>query len=136
MAATNINRAIISGNLTHDPDLRNTSSGHTVCELRVANNVPFKDKDGNWGSKANFFQVNAWGGLGENCAKFLSKGSAVMIDGRLEWQMWEKEGKTNSRVVIVADNVQFASKKSDAEKKETEAAEAAEAKPSEDDIPF
>lgn len=110
MPVTNINRVIVSGNLTADPDLRETGTGHSVCELRLANNVAVK-RDGNWESKPNFFQVNCWGKQGENCAKFLEKGSPVTVDGRLEWQMWESEKngekQTNSRVVIVAENVQF-----------------------------
>lgn len=107
MAANNINRVVVSGNLSADPDLRETGVGTPVCELRLANNVPIR-KEGKWDSKVNFFQVNAWGGLGENCAKWLKKGSPLTVDGRLDWQMWEsKEGKTNSRVVIVADSVQF-----------------------------
>lgn len=111
MAATNINVVVVSGNLTADPDLRETSNGTSVCELRLANNVPMK-KDGEWTSKANFFQVNSWGGQGENAAKYLEKGSAITVQGRLDWQMWEgKDGKTNSRVVIVADNIQFGAKK-------------------------
>jgi single-strand DNA-binding protein len=146
MAATNINVVVVSGNLTADPDLRETSNGTSVCELRLANNVPIK-KDGKWESKPNYFQVNCWGAQGENCAKYLEKGSPITVDGRLEWQMWEgKEGKTNSRVVIVADNIQFGRKverkgsgtsksdppadeppKADGEQKEIK---------SEDDIPF
>ena len=135
MAATNINRVIVSGNLTSDPDLRNTSTGHTVCELRLANNVPVK-KDGKWDTKANFFQVNAWGGQGENCAKYLEKGSPITVDGRLEWQMWEKEGKTNSRVVIVADNIQFGYKNRDSNKGSGSSKGDSDTPKKEDDIPF
>ena len=109
MANVNINRVVVSGNLTADPDLRETSTGHSVCEMRMACNVPVK-KDGNWESKPNYLQVNAWGGMGENVAKYLKKGSPIMVDGRLEWQMWEKEGQTNSRIVIVAENIQFGRK--------------------------
>lgn len=110
MAVNNINTAVISGNLTADPELRETSNGTPVCELRVANNVPIK-KEGNWESKVNFFQVNTWGGLAKNCDKFLTKGSPVTVQGRLDWQKWEaKEGGINSRVVIIADNVQFGPK--------------------------
>jgi single-strand DNA-binding protein len=108
MAASNINKVIVTGNLTQEPNLRETGGGTKVCELRVACNSAIK-KDGAWESKPNYFQVNAWGGMGENCDKYLSKGSKVAIDGRLEWQMWEKkdgEG-TNSRVVIVANQVEF-----------------------------
>jgi single-strand DNA-binding protein len=118
VAASNINRVIVSGNLTADPELKETGAGHKVCELRLANNVPMK-KEGNWEQKTNFFQINTWGGLAENCAKYLEKGSPIFVDGRLEWQKWEgKDGGTNSRVVITAENVQFAGKRKDAAKSE------------------
>lgn len=127
MPATNINRVVVSGNLTADPDLRETSTGHSVCELRMACNVPVK-KDGNWESKPNYFQVNAWGGMGENVAKYLKKGSPIMVDGRLEWQMWpdkDNPEKKNSRIVIVAENIQFGRKPDDAKSQ-------GDAKPKED----
>jgi single-strand DNA-binding protein len=132
MPATNINRVCVSGNLTADPDLRETSTGHSVCEMRMACNVPVK-KDGNWESKANYFQVNAWGGMGENCAKYLEKGSPIMVDGRLEWQMWKKDDQTNSRIVIVAENIQFG-RKADGKSPTSEKAETAI--PDDEDIGF
>jgi single-strand DNA-binding protein len=108
MAASNINIVVLTGNLTKKPEVRETGTGVPVCELRLACNVPVK-KDGVWESRANYFQVNTWGGMAENCAKFLDKGSKVAIQGRLEWQKWEaKDGSgTNSRVVVVANQVEF-----------------------------
>ncbi len=107
MPANNINSVTITGNLTRDPEARATSSGRSVCELRIAVNSNFKSGD-KWESKPNYFQVNTWGGLADNCAKYLEKGSPIAVSGRLEWQKWEsKDGGLNSRVVIVAENVQF-----------------------------
>lgn len=131
--ASNINQVMITGNLTKDPELRETSSGTPVCELRVACNGSVK-KDGQWESKPNYFQVNTWAGMAENCHKYLEKGSKIGVSGRLEWQMWEaKEGGTNSRVVIVAHQVEFLS----APKKSDKAAEVASAESDEgEEIPF
>jgi single-strand DNA-binding protein len=104
----NINRVIITGNLTRDPDLRALPGGSAVCELRVACNTRRKDSStGEWGDRPNFFSVKVWGGMGENVARYLSKGSPVAIDGRLEWREWEGESGRRQAVEIVADSVQF-----------------------------
>jgi len=110
MAATNINRVVLTGNLTSDPELRSTNSGMALCKLRVACNTRRKD-NGEWVDKPNFFDVTVWGTQGENCARYLSKGRPVAIDGRLEWREWEaKEGGGKRQAVdIVADSVQFLS---------------------------
>jgi single-strand DNA-binding protein len=107
MAATNINRVVLTGNLTRDPELRNLPSGMSVCSLRVASNTRRKGADGEWGDKANYFSITVWGAQGENCARYLSKGRPVAIDGRLEWREWEKEGTKREAIDIVADSVQF-----------------------------
>ena len=108
MAATNINRVVLTGNLTRDPELRSTSSGMSVCSLRVACNTRRKGPSGDWEDKPNYFDVTVWGAQGENCARFLSKGRPVAIDGRLEWREWEtQDGHKRQAVDIVADTVQF-----------------------------
>lgn len=110
MAGSNINRVIITGNLTSDPDLRALPSGTSVCKLRVACNGRKKDgATGEWVDKPNFFDVTVWGPQGENCAKYLAKGRGVAIDGRLEWREWEATDGSGKRqaVDIVADTVQF-----------------------------
>ncbi len=110
MAASNINRVIITGNLTADPDLRALSSGTSVCKLRVACNTRKKDgASGEWVDKPNYFDVTVWGAQGENCARYLAKGRGVAIDGRLEWREWEATDGSGKRqaVDIVADSVQF-----------------------------
>ena len=116
MAASNINRVIITGNLTSDPELRSLPSGTSVCKLRVACNTRKKDgASGEWVDKPNYFDVTVWGAQGENSARYLSKGRPVAIDGRLEWREWETpEGQKRQAVDIVADTVQFLGGRDDA----------------------
>ena len=106
MAATNINRVVLTGNLTRDPELRSTASGMSVCSLRIASNTRRKNQaTGEWEDKPNFFDVTVWGAQGENCARYLSKGRPVAIDGRLEWREWGDEGNKRQAVDISADSV-------------------------------
>jgi single-strand DNA-binding protein len=109
VAGTNINRVVLTGNLTADPELRATPSGTAVCKLRVASNTRRKDSaTGEWGEKPNFFDVTVWGAQGENCARYLSKGRPVAIDGRLEWREWETDqGVKRQAIDIIAESVQF-----------------------------
>ena len=109
MAATNINRVTITGNLTRDPELRSTPGGTSVCKLRVAVNSRRKDgQSGEWVDKPNYFDVTVWGAQGENCANYLSKGRPVAVDGRLDWREWEaQDGSKRQAVEIIADSVQF-----------------------------
>ena len=103
----NINRVVITGNLTADPELRSTPSGTPVCSLRIACNTRRKE-DGEWVDKPNYFNVTVWGGQGENVARYLSKGRPVAVDGRLEWREWEtSEHQKRQAVSVVADTVQF-----------------------------
>ena len=108
MAATNINRVVLTGNLTRDPELRSTGSGTPVCSLRLACNTRRRDASGEWVDKPNYFDVTVWGAQGENCAQYLQKGRPVAVDGRLEWREWQ-DGQGNKRqaVDIIADSVQF-----------------------------
>jgi single-strand DNA-binding protein len=108
MAATNINRVVLTGNLTRDPELRNTTGGTAVCSLRLACNTRRRDSSGEWVDKPNFFDITVWGAQGENCAQYLAKGRPVAVDGRLEWREWEdKQGNKRQSIDIIADSVQF-----------------------------
>lgn len=109
MGAININRVVLTGNLTRDPELRHTNAGTAVCNLRIAVNTRQKDgSTGEWRDKPNYFDVTVWGGQGENAAQYLSKGRPVAIDGRLEWREWEDQGGNKRQSVeIIADTVQF-----------------------------
>jgi single-strand DNA-binding protein len=108
MAATNINRVVLTGNLTRDPELRNTPSGTSVCSLRLAVNTRRKDQQGQWVDKPNYFDITVWGAQGENCAQYLAKGRPVAVDGRLEWREFtDKDGNNRQAIDVVADSVQF-----------------------------
>jgi single-strand DNA-binding protein len=116
MAATNINRVVMTGNLTRDPELRATNSGMSVCSLRLAVNTRRRSQTGDWEDKPNYFDVTVWGAQGENCARFLTKGRPVAIDGRLEWREWtdRDSGQRRQAIDIIADSVQFLGGRDDA----------------------
>ena len=116
MAATNINRVVLTGNLTRDPELRALSSGTSVCSLRIASNTRRKGANGEWEDKPNYFDVTVWGAQGENCARYLSKGRPIAVDGRLEWREWQDKdsGAKRQAVDIIADSVQFLGGRDDA----------------------
>ena len=106
--AANINRVVLVGNLTKDPELRQTGGGTPVCSLRIAVNTRRRDEAGQWGDKPNYFSVSVFGNQAESCSQYLSKGRPVAIDGRLEWREWQaQDGTKRESVEIVADSVQF-----------------------------
>lgn len=128
----NINRVVLIGNLTRDPELRTTPSGTSVCSLRIAVNTRRKDGE-DWVEKPNYFDVTVWGKQGEACAQYLAKGRPCGIDGRLEWREWEADDGTKRQAVeIVADAVQFlGSRDGDAN-----VSSGGEPRGNDDDIPF
>jgi single-strand DNA-binding protein len=116
MAGSNINRVIITGNLTRNPELRSLSSGNSVCSLRVACNGRRRNPSTQeWEDQPNYFDVTVWGAQGENCSRYLTKGRPVAVDGRLQWREWtDKEGQKRQSVDIVAESVQFLGGRDDA----------------------
>src|SRR4051794_32367985 len=107
MATTHINRVVLTGNLTKDPELRSTSSSTPVCSLRVASNSRRKTAEG-WADKVNYFDVTVWGAQAETATKFLKKGRPVAIDGRLDWREWTDDKNVKHQAVqIIAETVQF-----------------------------
>jgi single-strand DNA-binding protein len=109
----NINRVVLTGNLTRDPELR-ASGDLSICKLRIACNTRRKNSGGVWEEKPNYFDVTVFGARGENCARYLSKGRPIAVDGRLEWREYEVEGQKRQSVDIIADNVQFLGGRDDA----------------------
>lgn len=107
--AQNINSVVLTGNLTRDPELRNLPSGMSVCELRIAVNTRRKNgSTGDWEDKPNYFDVKVWGSQGDACARFLSKGRPMAVQGRLEWREWEtQDGGKRQAIEIIAESVQF-----------------------------
>src|SRR5579875_4227627 len=110
----NINRVVLTGNLTRDPEMKATSGGLTICKMGIAVNTRKKHGDGQWEEKPNYFRVTVFGAQGEQCGKYLHKGRGVAIDGRLEWSQWERDGQKRESVDIIADTVQFLGGRDDA----------------------
>jgi single-strand DNA-binding protein len=107
MAQFSINRAVLVGRLTRDPEVRSLPSGVSVCSMRIACNSSRRDGDV-WVERPNYFDVSAYGGAAEAVGDFMRKGSRVGIDGRLEWREWETaDGQRRQTVSIVAETVQF-----------------------------
>ena len=106
-----INRVVLVGNLTRDPELRSTAAGTSVCRMRIACNTSWRNREtGEVDERPNYFDVTAFGASGEACARFLSKGRPVAVDGRLEWHEWQSaDGEGRQSVGVVADTVQFLS---------------------------
>ena len=106
-----INRVVISGNLTRDPELRATGSGMNVLKMGVAVNDRRKNQQtGEWEDYANFVDVTMFGARAEAVSRFLSKGSKVAIEGKLRWSQWEsQQGDKRSKLEVVADEIEFLS---------------------------
>lgn len=100
-----INSVVIVGNLTRDPEVRAVADT-SVCTLGVAVNERTKT-GGEWGERANFFDVEVWGAQADACSRYLTKGRQVAVSGRLRWESWEKDGQKRSKVLIRANEVQF-----------------------------
>jgi len=112
--AANINRVVLVGNLTRDPELRQTPSGTSVCSLRIAVNSRRRDESGQWVDKPNYFSISVFGNQADSCAQYLSKGRPVAIDGRLDWREWQsQDGGKREAVEIVAESVQFLGSRAD-----------------------
>src|ERR1700733_3615469 len=108
MPSVNINRVVLSGNLTADPELRSLPSGTSVCKMRLASNTRRKNSaSGEWEDKPNYFDITVFGGQGESAARYLAKGRGLVVDGRLEWREWESENGKRQAIEVIADAVQF-----------------------------
>ncbi len=102
----NLNRAMLIGNLTRDPELRTTNSGQTVASFGVATNHSWTDASGQKQEKAEFHNIVAWGKLAEICGQYLGKGRKVYIEGRLQTREWQaQDGTKRNRTEIVAENM-------------------------------
>jgi single-strand DNA-binding protein len=103
-----INRVVLVGRLTRDPELRALPSGTSVCSLRIACNSAQRDAAGEFTERPNYFDVTVFGSRGESVANYMRKGGRVAVDGRLDWREWESADQQKRQAVsIVADTVQF-----------------------------
>jgi len=135
-----INRVCISGNLTRDPEMRSTAGGMAILKMRMAVNDRRKNQQtGEWEDAPNYVDVTVFGQRAESLSRFLSKGSKIIVDGKLRWSEWDDKttGEKRNKLEVVADDIDFASARGEGGggSYAPPAAPAAEA-PFEDDIPF
>ncbi|MDO8880468.1 MAG: single-stranded DNA-binding protein [Coriobacteriia bacterium] len=105
-----INRVVISGNLTRDPELKATGSGMSVLKMRMAVNDRRKNaQTGEWEDAPNYVDVTMFGSRAESVSRFLSKGSKLAVEGKLRWSEWETDGQKRSKLEVVADDIEFMS---------------------------
>ena len=105
--ARSFNQVVLLGNLTRDPELRNTPNGQSVCSFSLALNRSYKGSDGNWQEVTDYVDIVAWGPLGERVSQYLSKGRKALVSGRLQSHSWEQDGRKRSKVEVVANDVTF-----------------------------
>jgi single-strand DNA-binding protein len=105
----NLNKVMLLGNLTRDPELRHTPKGSAVADLGIAVNRKVQDGNGGWKDETTFVDVTVWGASAENAQKYLTKGRGVFIEGRLQMDVWDDKatGQKRSKLKVVADNLQF-----------------------------
>lgn len=105
--ARSINQVTLMGNLTRDPELRQTPNGQSVCSFSLALNRSYKDQSGEWVEATDYIDVVAWAALGERVSQYLSKGRRCLVVGRLQSRSWEQEGQKRSKVEVLANDVTF-----------------------------
>ncbi|MES0491425.1 MAG: single-stranded DNA-binding protein [Leptospirales bacterium] len=145
--ANDLNRVLLVGRLTRDPELKSTNSGAYLCRFSLASNRTIYQKDAENREEVGFFDCTAWGKLAEVISKYARKGVRVGIDGSLRWSSWEgNEGKKQSKVDIHVENFQFLDSKGAQQQDASEKPPVQEPTPSDfgdsqpepfsDDIPF
>ncbi len=133
--ARSVNQVILMGNLTRDPELRNTPSGQSVCSFSLALNRAYKDQTGEWKEATDYVDIVAWGPLGERVAQYLSKGRRCLVQGRLQSRSWEQDGQKRSKVEVLANDVTFLDSRGGSDNNgNTDAAEATTPSSQKDDV--
>lgn len=105
--ARSLNQVTLMGNLTRDPELRQTPNGQNVVGFSLALNRSYKDQAGEWQEATDYVDVVAWGPLAERVSQYLSRGSRALVQGRLQSRSWEQEGQKRSKVEVLANDVTF-----------------------------
>jgi single-strand DNA-binding protein len=108
-----LNKVMLIGNLTRDPELKSLPSGIQVTNFSLATNRTYRDRDGNKQEQVEYHNIVVFGRQAETSAQYLHKGDSAMIEGRLQTRSWEKDGQKQYRTEIMADSVQFGAKRSD-----------------------
>ena len=105
-----INKAIISGNITHCPEVKSTAGGSCVMKFSVAVNDRYKNaQTGQWEDRPNFIDCTMFGARAESVPRFLDKGTKVCVEGKLRWSQWEKNGEKRSKIEVIVDEIEFMS---------------------------
>ena len=107
----NVNKAIIIGNITRDPEIKTTPGGHSVCSFSVATNKTWLDKNNQKQEQVEYHNIVTWGKAAENVAKYMRKGSQIYVEGELQTRSWEKDGVKHYRTEINARTVQFGARR-------------------------
>ncbi|HXE10438.1 MAG TPA: single-stranded DNA-binding protein [Verrucomicrobiae bacterium] len=105
--ARSLNQVTLMGNLTRDPELRQTPSGQTVTSFSLALNRNYKDASGEWKEVTDYVDIVCWGPLAERVAQYMSKGRRCLVQGRLQSRSWEQDGQKRSKVEVLANDVTF-----------------------------
>ncbi|HKU19192.1 MAG TPA: single-stranded DNA-binding protein [Candidatus Saccharimonadales bacterium] len=105
--ARSVNQVILMGNLTRDPELRQTPTGQSVCSFSLALNRAYQDKSGQWQEATDYIDIVAWGPLAERVSQYLTKGRRALVQGRLQSRSWEQDGQKRSKVEVLANDVTF-----------------------------
>lgn len=134
MGCVMLNRIVLIGRLTKDPELRYTQSGKAVCAFTLAVDRPYLANNGN--READFINIVVWNKLGENCAQYLAKGKLAAVDGRLQIRSYDgQDGQRRYITEVIADNVRFLSPKSEGSQQEAWIGDSGYNSPA-DDLPF
>ena len=105
--ARSLNQVTLMGNLTRDPELRQTPTGQNVTSFSLALNRSYKDQGGEWQEATDYIDIVAWGPLAERVAQYLSKGRRCLVQGRLQSRSWEQDGQKRNKVEVLANDVTF-----------------------------
>ena len=105
--ARSLNQVTLMGNLTRDPELRQTPNGQNVTSFSLALNRSYKDASGEWQEATDYIDIVCWGPLAERVAQYLSKGRRCLVQGRMQSRSWEQDGNKRSKVEVLANDVTF-----------------------------
>jgi single-strand DNA-binding protein len=105
--ARSLNQVTLMGNLTRDPELRQTPTGQNVTSFSLALNRSYKDQSGEWQEATDYIDIVCWGGLAERVAQYLSKGRRCLVQGRIQSRNWEQDGQKRTKVEVLANDVTF-----------------------------
>jgi len=121
--ARSLNQVTLMGNLTRDPELRQTPNGNNVCSFSLALNRSYRDANNEWQEATDYVDIVAWGPLGERINQYLAKGRRCLVQGRLQSRSWEQDGQKRSKVEVLANDVTFLDGRNDSNEHDNDKSE-------------